>query len=58
MNHSKCRVVSENWYGRYRIYWSYFDKPWAMLLEDIGVTFRALAITTNIIITVQDPLRR
>ena len=58
ISHSHSRVISENWYGRFRAYWSYLNKPWAMNLDDIGCTFRALAIVTNIIITIQDPLRQ
>ena len=57
MQFSKCRVISENWYGRWKSYWTCFSKPWQMKLEDIDITFRALAIVTNIIIMMQDPLR-
>ena len=56
--HSKTRVISENWYGRFKLYWGYWMKPWAMSLEDVGMAFRAMAIVTNLIITVQDPLRQ
>ena len=58
MAHSRARVISENWYGRFKGYWTYFGKPWQMRLQDIGISFRALTITTNVIITMQDPLRR
>ena len=57
MLHSRVRVISENFYGRYKLLWTYWHKPWAMKLDDIGLAFRALVITTNVIITIQDPLR-
>ena len=35
----------------------YLNKPWAMKLDDLLVTFRTLCIATNVIIAIQDPLR-
>ena len=56
--HSQKRIISENYYMRFKNYWTYLCKPYQMKLETIGITIRALMITTNIIITIQDPLRR
>ena len=55
--HSRCRVISENYYGRFKTYWSYLNKPWQQKLDDIDFAVRGLLIITNIIITIQDPLR-
>ena len=55
ISHSRCRVINENWYGRFKLHWSYFNEPWAMKLDDTGFAFRALARLTNIVITEQDP---
>ena len=56
--HSRCRVISENFHGRFKVCWNYWNTAWAMKLKDIGIAFRSMVITTNVIITIQDPLRR
>ena len=56
--HSRAKVISNNFYGRLKAHWTCWSKPWAMKLDDKGLTFRAIMITTHILITKQDPLKR
>ena len=33
----RCRVISENYYGRFKKYWEVFAKPFAFKLGSIGI---------------------
>ena len=56
-DHSYSRVISENFYQRLKCYFPIFNL-WTFKLESLDIHLRAFTITTNIIITIQSPLRR
>ena len=55
--HAKARVISENYYCRMKTIFPIFAF-YTLKLDDIGFIFRAWVIVTNVIITIQDPLRK
>ena len=55
--HATVRVISENYYCRMKTIFPIFDY-WTLKLDDIGYVFRAFVCITNVIITIQDPLRK
>ena len=55
-DHSHCRVITENFYGRFKKYWNIFEL-YTFKMDKIDIHVRAFVILTNIIITYQSPLR-
>ena len=55
--HAKIRVISENYYCRFKTIWPIFEH-YTLKLDHIGFIFRAFIIITNVVITRQDPLRK